>query len=94
MTRVEVAAGMRRLERQFMTPRVFYGGCWTWVEKDGSTVVSDMPPEEQVFDERQVTGWFAELSAAGYMDRTGLAGPFKSSFEAETYLVETFDTDA
>lgn len=39
----------------------------------------------------RVSGWFARLSAPGYMDCTDMAGPFESESAAEAYLVETYD---
>lgn len=43
--------------------------------------------------EEKATGWFARLSAPGYMDRTEWAGPFKSAEEAEAELDEMYGSD-
>jgi len=39
------------------------------------------------------TGWFARLSAPGYMDCTEWAGPFATEEEARDYIVETYEVD-
>jgi hypothetical protein len=38
-------------------------------------------------------GWFARLSAPGYMDCAAWTGPFDTEGEAEAYLSETYGTD-
>jgi hypothetical protein len=40
-----------------------------------------------------VKGWFARLSAPGYMDCTDWSGPFKSEKEAMDYLCELYDAE-
>lgn len=38
-------------------------------------------------------GWFARLSAPGYMDATDWSGPFDSEEEAKQYLNYTYGSD-
>ena len=45
------------------------------------------------FNGELVTGWFARLSAPGYMDCTAWSGPFKSEKEAMDYLCELYDAE-
>lgn len=96
MSDKEREAGMGRLSRGFMTPVVFYAKAGDMVEVQdsmdgpGATSIVEREYAEGSF-EPCAAGWFAELSAFGYMDRTGYSGPFASQEEAETYLVETFD---
>lgn len=40
-----------------------------------------------------VEGFFARLSAPGYMDCTEWAGPFSSETEARDYIKSTYDVD-
>jgi hypothetical protein len=39
-------------------------------------------------------GWFARLSAPGYLDCTEWGGPFDTAFDARQYIVDTYDVDA
>jgi len=45
---------------------------------------------EGLADAEYVHGYFARLSASGYMDCTEWAGPFETNAEAEEYLVDTY----
>lgn len=40
-----------------------------------------------------VTGYFARLSAPGYLDATEWAGPFETLAEAREYIADTYDVD-
>lgn len=79
----------------FMTPVVFYAEAGAMVSVESSDGGSDIIEAEYAEGaaEPLAAGWFAELSASGYMDRTGYDGPFASEAEAETYLVETYADD-
>lgn len=48
---------------------------------------------EGLADAEHVSGYFARLSAPGYMDCTDWGGPFDSTREAEEYLAETYGSD-
>ena len=92
----ERAKGMARLERGFMTPRVFFAesGAMVSVEtEDGGTDTVEAEYDEDGTGEPLAAGWFCELSASGYMDRTGYAGPFSTEAAAEEYLIETYGDD-
>ena len=39
------------------------------------------------------TGWFARLSAPGYMDCTEWSGPFATEDEAREYIRDTYEVD-
>ena len=39
-------------------------------------------------------GWFARLSAPGYLDATDWAGPFKTAEEASDYLDEVYGDES
>lgn len=41
-----------------------------------------------------VTGWFARLSAPGYLDCTEWSGPYSTEQEARDYITDQFDVDA
>jgi hypothetical protein len=41
----------------------------------------------------RVSGWFARLSAPGYLDATPWAGPFETEQEAREYIEETWEVD-
>ena len=41
----------------------------------------------------QVSGWFARLSAPGYMDATDWSGPFDTIEEARKHIEDTFEVD-
>ena len=40
-----------------------------------------------------VHGWFARLSAPGYMDATDWSGPFKTKKKAEEHIEDTYEVD-
>jgi hypothetical protein len=40
-----------------------------------------------------VSGWFAQLTAPGYMDQTEWSGPYNTKKEAEDYIAKQFDVD-
>ena len=46
-----------------------------------------------VFDIQRVDGWFARLSAPGYMDATDWLGPYESEKEAAEEVMSLFDCD-
>lgn len=46
-----------------------------------------------VADVETVTGWFARLSAPGYMDCTEWSGPFATEEEAREHLIEMYGDD-
>ncbi len=46
-----------------------------------------------VDDIETITGWFARLSAPGYMDCTEWQGPYDSKDEAIAALVDTYGED-
>jgi hypothetical protein len=41
----------------------------------------------------RVSGWFARLSAPGYMDCTEWSGPFESEQEAKEHIRDMYDVD-
>lgn len=41
----------------------------------------------------RVEGWFARLSAPGYMDCTEWSGPFDTEKEAREHIADMFDVD-
>ena len=47
--------------------------------------------EAGIYDVKK--GWFARLSAPGYMDATDWSGPFNSEKEAKQYLIDTYGED-
>jgi hypothetical protein len=49
--------------------------------------------EGEVEEMSVVKGWFAHLTAHGYMDQTEWAGPFKTQKEAEKYIEDTYEVD-
>lgn len=101
LTKEEIAAGMRRLSKDFMAPEVcHFGKAQTTDGPKGIIVYPDGgAPEEGATDEHgddvwersEAPGYYARLSAAGYMDCTDWSGPFETEADAEEYLVETFD---
>jgi methionyl-tRNA synthetase len=52
-------------------------------------VASEADVEEAEIEEQ--TGWWARLSAPGYMDATDWSGPFDSEAEAKAALAEEYD---
>lgn len=91
----------------FMVPEIGHG-IFYYVENtygEGTNVPSDVVPSkpklrdfkdyiegEPASFEKQV-GWWAHLTAHGYMDQTDWAGPFKTEAEAMEYLKETYEVD-
>ena len=86
----------------FMQPEVWHGSCWKVDTDNGielypcdyfdSFSVADMTDCDEDDIER-VTGFFARLSAPGYLDCTEWSGPFKTEAEARAYLTETYGDD-
>lgn len=86
----------------FMKPQVVYGWWWRVETEDGSTEwvdasivglqhvrTGDYTETDPIEVERE-EGWGAQLSAPGYLDRTGWA-VFATEDEAWEYLRETYD---
>lgn len=93
MSKTERERGMAQLCRGFMAPNVFYAAAGKMVEvetPDDGTIIGEAAYAEDAEATPLAAGWYAELSAPGYLDRTGYAGPFPSEEAAEEYLVETF----
>lgn len=44
-------------------------------------------------DPELVSGWFARLSAPGYMDCTGWSGPFATEDEAREHIRDFYEVD-
>lgn len=103
-TKEEIAEGMRRLSKGFMTPEVaYFNAAQTTDGPRGITVYPDggAPDEgatdaegDEVWERSEAPGFYARLSASGYMDCTNWSGPFASVEEAEANLVETYDGEA
>ncbi len=102
LTNEEREAGMERLERGFMTPEVvraphavsyetMYEGTIFDLDGAGGDVSREIDAEEIEDGPTAAPGWYARLSASGYMDCTDWNGPFKTREEAEAFLVETYD---
>lgn len=97
MTKEQIAAGLERLSRQFMIPRIegpitvisyedrHAGTCYVPAEYE-----SDVPAEYRDTIERYEGKYLAYLSAPGYMDRTD-STMHDTYDEAAAYLVETYD---
>ena len=47
----------------------------------------------EVFDYEAEKGWYARLSAPGYLDATDWTGPFETLEDAKDYIEETYDVD-
>ena len=78
----EIAEGIADLESGFMVPDICQ------FDSDPETG-SYLEPNDPRADNRG-SGFYARLSAPGYLDCTEWAGPFETEHEAEIYLVETY----
>ena len=56
-------------------------------------VFSDYIDGGEFVEFQVVEGWFAHLSAPGYMDQTEWYGPFETEEDARNYIVETWEVD-
>lgn len=68
-----------------------------WVHVDNDPKLAErLSPyvEGDVQEMAVVKGWFAHLTAHGYMDQTEWAGPFKSQEEAMKYIEDTYEVDS
>jgi len=63
------------------------------VETDPLHCLTDLTQAKEVDLYELKEGWFARLSAPGYMDCTDWCGPFKSEEEANKYLLDTYGDD-
>lgn len=72
---------------------------------DGLTDTEDMDPDcldsfrdyiegSEIYSVEPITGWFARLSAPGYLDCTEWLGPFDTEQEALKDLDDTYGIDA
>jgi len=58
-----------------------------------SYLTPDLTPEWGRATEVHITGYFARLSAPGYLDCTDWEGPFATEGEARAYIRDTWDVD-
>ena len=99
LTKDEIAAGIARLEKGFMTPETCYAPhAIKFEDKRGETFYDLDGTGGDAFRETdgacnvvKARGWYCRLSASGYMDCTDWDGPFTSQLRAEEHLVETHD---
>lgn len=87
-----------------MRPETWYGGMWICEDThgEGSVFPEDVFSQEQAAEQCGVEpedvsyekGWWARLSAPGYMDQTEWSGPFKTQKLALDYLYSLYDVDA
>lgn len=102
LTDKDIDEGMAHLDHQFMQPQVWRetGRLCDWF---GDGNICELPESYATADpageiaatlgRRTKGGWWAMLSAPGYLDRTDPAGPFKTERDAEAHLVETYADD-
>jgi len=57
------------------------------------TSIEDFVMGSLITEMEEATGWFARLSAPGYLDATEWSGPFESEDEATEYLDEMYGDD-
>ena len=99
LTKDEIAQGMARLERGFMTPQVCHAPhAVRFEDEDGETffdldgkngdVIGQTKEPQEI---EPAPGWYSRLSASGYMDCTEWSGPFETEEQAAADLVETHD---
>jgi hypothetical protein len=50
-------------------------------------------PEEREGDDRLEQGWYARLSAPGYLDCTDWSGPYESERDALQAVMEEYEVD-
>lgn len=92
----------------FMKPYIYKGDMFDVTNTQGEStlvpadLVPDNPQPEHFTDYiewgtpatfEHVSGWFACLSAPGYMDCTNWSGPFATEEEAKEYLRDTYGDD-
>jgi hypothetical protein len=76
----------------FMKPEVIQGTFYRVEDKYGfDSLVLPGHVGENGDDAEKVEGWFARLSAPGYLDCTDWDGPFKTREEAYAQLCKTFE---
>jgi hypothetical protein len=89
-----------------MKPHYELSTKWTLTKPNGDTELFDELPcatcaidDDKEFSHGEsytVTcerGWFARLSANGYLDCTEWAGPFDSEEDAHNYIADTYEVD-
>lgn len=58
----------------------------------GDWVPSAYWEEGEEFEEEK-NGYFVELSASGYLDRTGWSGPFETEEDARRHVIDQWEVD-
>jgi hypothetical protein len=79
----------------FMVPEYVYGDFAEGETYEGAWLIPWEHRSDVEWTERpeKVRGWFARLSAPGYLDATDWWGPFDSESEAREYIAENYDVD-
>ena len=89
----------------FMVPQYEKGRRWELTKPDGESEffeeigdacrhIAEHATDKDDYTVTCQNGWFARLSAPGYMDCTEWCGPFDTAFDARQYIVDTYDVDA
>ena len=89
LTRSEVRDGIAELDSGFMVSDIGWFDSDPETEPDGCMDFENMDPADREKGFRG-KGYYARLSAPGYLDCTEWAGPFGSEYKAAEYLVETY----
>jgi hypothetical protein len=79
-----------------MVPQYVFGPMWV---VNGLPIPQDSFSKDEVAEQfgvdvsevEEVTGWWARLSAPGYMDATDWVGPYETEREARRYIYETYE---
>lgn len=69
---------------------------WQALKDDGTrhSIPASVPlPHETSYTLTVETGWWARLSADGYMDCTDWSGPFATEAEAREHIKEQYEVD-
>jgi hypothetical protein len=86
----------------FMVPEYYHGDAFSVQDEHGESQVfladafsladvANLSPEWRSIEREH--GWYARLTAPGYMDQTDWSGPYETEAEAREYIYETYDVD-
>lgn len=83
MLQIETTCGTESIPADLVNQGATAEDCQAYLE---GKPLRDAEPET-------VSGWFARLSAPGYMDCTDWSGPFATEDEAREHIRDMFDID-
>ena len=90
MWSLDTDTGRELVDVDLITPR---RGMTQLSSEELHAIFGDYIEGDEIYSVEIERGWFARLSAPGYMDRTDWGGPYKTKREAKDYIEEMYDVD-